>query len=405
MPSRLLFISPCFPAPEGNGPARRAHAVITALSRRHEVSLLVITRPYDDHRAPPAPPAGCATCVHIASDAGDPREHLRRRRLARWFPRVSARWLGRPSDWLDHTRSRLRLAAAGHPDTCFEVIHAFRLSMAPYALALHRAQGGRPALHLDIDDLESLAHARLSALHEINGDHRAARREHLDSAAYARQERALCKRFRRLYVCSHTDARRLRGAHPDIRVLSNTVAIPPSPPPPPPDDNGFNFLFIGSLGYHPNQDALRWFCDRVLPGLRASCRCELIVAGHPGPPALEDFLRRQPGVRFIGRVESAASAYASAHAVIAPLRAGAGTRLKILEAFALGRPVVCTPIGVEGIDIEPGTHCLAAETPAEFAEACRLLVMDFQRRNKLAADARAFVAARHSPAVLAAALD
>ncbi len=398
--SRLLFISPVFPAPEGNGLARRAHAVINTLARLHQVSLLVISAEHDDMPGMQFPSSDCVEWHQIKSTAGQDRELHFRRWLARRFPRFSALGLKRPPDWINHTRARRNLVIERFAHTSFDVLHTFRFSMAPYALAIHRAQQGRPSLHLDVDDLESLTHKRLAALHLLVGERKAGLREDLNAATYAQIEHRFFKQFQRLYLCSQTDADRLKEYRPQILILPNIVPVQSSRPRPASYGNGFNFLFIGSLGYFPNRDGLHWFCEHVLPRLRDVCHCGLIVAGHPGSPQLENYLQRQPGVRFIGCVESAGHAYLEAHAVIVPLRAGGGTRLKLLEAFAQGRPAVSTSIGAEGIACEAGQHYLCADTPDAFAEACCRLVVDVDLRERLASAAHDFVAAKHSPAVL-----
>jgi glycosyltransferase involved in cell wall biosynthesis len=163
-------------------------------------------------------------------------------------------------------------------------------------------------------------------------------------------------------------------------------------------------LFIGALSYAPNQDAVRWFLAEILPALRAATPCELLVAGRHAPESLRALLASSPGVVFLGPVEYAASAYQDAHLVVAPLRAGGGTRLKILEAFALGRPVVATPLAAEGLEITPGRHALLADRAADFAAACAKLAADADLRRALAAQAREWIAARHSPSALAAPL-
>lgn len=402
MPSRILFLSPFFPDSEGVGPARRAHAVLSALATRGDVVLFVIGEPPPDPAAFSSPPCGCVALKHMGPRQGRNFRAKLRSRLARRFPGFFARVLRIPPDWNNHGKARLALAASLCARENYDIVHAFRFSMAPYALAIRRVLRRRPRLHLDVDDIESATRARLAGLHRAAGNAADASKESLNAAAYARLEPRLFKRFDRLYACSPADAARLGSYPARVRVLPNPA--PSLAPAPPPAGGAFVFLFIGTLSYFPNEDALRWFCDLVLPRLRTACDCELAVAGIACPSGLETYLRGRPGVRFLGRVDTAADAYKGAHAVIAPLRAGGGTRIKIIEAFAFGRPVVCTPAGVEGIAAIHGRHCLVAGDADSFHDACLGLVQNPGLREELASAARSLAELEHSGAALAAAL-
>lgn len=320
--------------------------------------------------------------------------------MASRLPCFSAKWLGRPPDWSRHTRRRFRLTREFVRGQHFDIIHAFRFSCAPYALDLRRTAAPSARLHLDVDDLESLTRSRLSELHRAAGEARDAGRETLNAIAYARLEPRYFGRFDRVYVCSQVDASRVAGACPSVRLLPNTVEVPATAPAPPGRGDVFRLLFIGSLGYVANRDALRWWCAEIFPRLRATIACELVVAGHGASPATEAWLQAQPGVRYMGSVRHAADAYRDVHAVIAPLRGGGGTRIKILEAFAHGRPVVCTGVALEGIEAEPDRHCLLADAAESFAEACVRLAENEALRASLTANARDFVSCRHCHAVL-----
>lgn len=389
---RLLFLTPHIPDPEGSGSARRAASTFSALSHTHDAVLF--------HIAPDSTP-GPAPALTLPYLHANGLIRCWRRRLARRRPALFAA-LFAPPDWVNHTRARLRhasaLAASAGP---FATIHAFRFYTAPYALAMARGQSTRPALHLDLDDIESVTRTRIASVLEHAGEQTTASREHANARAYARLEHRLLPRFDRLYAASSLDASRLR--HPAVRVLPNTVHIPADPPPPP-ETAPLRILFIGSLGYSPNQDAIRWFAAEILPALRATTPCEFIVAGRGAPEPLRALLESTPGATHLGPVELAASAYHDIHLVVAPLRAGGGTRLKILEAFALGRPVVATSLALEGLQITPGRHALVADSAASFAAACARLAADASLRAELVEHARAWVSANHSAAALAAPL-
>jgi polysaccharide biosynthesis protein PslH len=123
-------------------------------------------------------------------------------------------------------------------------------------------------------------------------------------------------------------------------------------------------LFVGSVDYEPNHAGLRWFIDDVLPRLRERAPAVLDVVGFQRRP-----LPAVEGVTYHGRVPSVKPFYERSHAAIVPVTFGSGTRLKVVEAIALGRPVVATRIGAEGLPLTPGVDYIAADDTEAFAEA------------------------------------
>ncbi|CAM3037696.1 glycosyltransferase [Rariglobus hedericola] len=401
---RLLFITRVLPNAEGTGPARRAYSVISAMAKTHDVSLLWITPPAHDQTTPVNLPEGCVEWRRLPSHAGDDRELRRRRELAGKHPRGFSFLFRQPVDWRDHTRGRLRLAADLLGGERFDVIHAFRMVMAPYALAIHRANPAR-SIQLDTDDIESSTLGRIGALYQKNADPVRAAESYSSARINARLERDLFPRFHHVFVCSQSDASRLAPRHKNIRVLPNIMPVPAQRPLAPAATKTFRFLFLGTLDYYPNTDALLWLCREILPRLRSTCDCELVVAGLNAPASLIQFLQQQDGVRFIGAVAHSATAFAAADALLVPLRAGGGTRLKIIEAFTQGIPVVSTTLGIEGIEAQPEEHFLVADTPEIFARAACRLTGDAALRDRLAKNAFDLVSREYSPAALARALE
>jgi glycosyltransferase involved in cell wall biosynthesis len=147
-------------------------------------------------------------------------------------------------------------------------------------------------------------------------------------------------------------------------------------------------IFVGTVRYPPNLFALREICREIAPALPALAFS--IVGDASGRE-----VRAPANVRFLGRVPSTAGPLAASHVAIAPVRHGSGTRLKILEYFAAGLPVVCTAKAAEGLDVESGRHVVLAETPRETVEAIRALQADPERCARLGAAARALVEARY----------
>jgi glycosyltransferase involved in cell wall biosynthesis len=142
-------------------------------------------------------------------------------------------------------------------------------------------------------------------------------------------------------------------------------------------------------------DAALWFCREILPQIqRQFSDVKLLIVGHhPRPEILT--LSKQPHIIVTGHVPDVRPYYEQASVCIAPLRAGGGTRLKILEAMALGRPVVSTLLGCEGLHVTHGKELLIADTPSEFAEQVMRLFQSQTLREQLAHQARTRVEVRY----------
>lgn len=158
-------------------------------------------------------------------------------------------------------------------------------------------------------------------------------------------------------------------------------------------------VFFGTLDYFPNQDGVRHLLADVWPRLAAavpSARLR-IIGPHPTPEVLA---WRGPRVEVVGCVEDLRPHLARAAVVVAPLRVGGGTRFKILEAMAMGRPVVSTTIGAEGLEVEDGRELLVADGPEAFAAAVRRVLADEPLARSLGAAGRALVERRYGwPAI------
>jgi len=154
---------------------------------------------------------------------------------------------------------------------------------------------------------------------------------------------------------------------------------------------GKRLIFVGHLRYPPNIDAVRFLARHILPALRTRIpEARLTVVGEGAPRALREFAGRAD-IDLVGRASCPLPYYQDAHVAVVPLRAGGGTRLKILEAMALGRPVVSTPLGCEGLAVEDGKHLLIAHDVEGFAAAVARLLTDRPLAARLSREARALV--------------
>jgi glycosyltransferase involved in cell wall biosynthesis len=172
--------------------------------------------------------------------------------------------------------------------------------------------------------------------------------------------------------------------------------------PPPPETPGL--FFLGSLDWKPNQEGLLWFIEKVWPSLKAA-HPDLVfdVAGRNAPGLLIRKLH-QPGVVFHGEVPDAAVFLRSHSILVAPCFSGGGMRVKILESLAMGRPVITTPIGAEGLGATNGEEILLCDQPDDFVRAVEELLADLTRYEKMSRKGFEFVHARFDNQTLAAML-
>ncbi len=180
--------------------------------------------------------------------------------------------------------------------------------------------------------------------------------------------------------------RKLGGTHPGATVVTNGVDLDYFRP----QHNGDKrtVLFVGVLDYKPNVEAVTWFADAVLPGLRKRWpKARLKLVGRDPSPAVMK-LGERPGVRLVGPVPDVRPHLLKAAAVVAPLRFAPGVQNKVLEAMASGKAVVCSPGAARGIDADPGRHLLVAKTPQEYVKHLTRLLGDTDKRQRIGDAAR-----------------
>jgi glycosyltransferase involved in cell wall biosynthesis len=155
-------------------------------------------------------------------------------------------------------------------------------------------------------------------------------------------------------------------------------------------------LFLASLDWYPNLDALGYFVENILPTVRARRRSVKlrIVGRKPAKSVIEQY-SCLPGIDFVGEVKEVRSYVGRATVIIVPLRIGGGSRIKILEALAAGKAVISTTIGAEGLDVISGEHLLIADSPAEFAGGVEELLASTQLRRRLGDNGRKLVTDRY----------
>jgi len=200
------------------------------------------------------------------------------------------------------------------------------------------------------------------------------------------EQREVCRFHSIIAVSEHDRRQMLEMGASDITVVPTGVDTQKYQISPPATDNPPRFVFTGSMDWEPNIDAVNYFCRAILPAVRQELPDSLFQIVGRNPPARVKRLACDY-VQVTGTVASVSDYLRDATVVVVPLRAGAGTRLKIFEAMAMGKAVISTSIGAEGLDVHDGSDIILADEPIAFANAIVRLTRDaaLRRQYELAA--------------------
>jgi sugar transferase (PEP-CTERM/EpsH1 system associated) len=226
--------------------------------------------------------------------------------------------------------------------------------------------------------------------------------------AMSRLERRLCLKAFRVLTVSDEDKAKLQGlcdGKAKIEVIPNGVDVEYFRSPVPfgeacaltshlsPEDS---LVFTGSMDWVPNADAITWFCRDILPLIwQKRPEVKLYVVGKNPPLGLVDLGKKDARIIVTGSVPDVRPYVERSKVFVVPLRIGGGTRLKILEAMAMRKPVVSTGIGAEGIDAWTGQDIYIADSPHKFAEKTLELLGDDAACEKLGKNGERLVHAQY----------
>lgn len=386
VPMRVLWLSHFLPYPAtGHGALQRSHHLLREAARRYEVHLISLAPPEQEagHLLEEARAAlGAMTAsVTLVPVRPDPRGV--RRMLAAGRSAVSARSFWHRWFWEPAMADAVRLRLAATP--C-DLVHLDTVLLARYA----PLAAGVP-LVLNHHNLESHLLRRRAEAHRRRAGKIFFGRE---ADKVERWERSLAAQAAVNLMVSDLDGERLRELVPDARTATvangvdveffgalRDVAVRPR-----------SMVFAGGMDWFPNRDAMEHFATDVWPLLAADAPDRtLTVIGRSPPPALVAAAAADARVRALGFVDDVRPHVAASAAYVCPIRVGGGTRLKILDALAMRRPLVSTDIGVEGLGLEPERHYLPANAPAEFVAQLGRLDADPALGARLAAAGRRFV--------------
>lgn len=219
-------------------------------------------------------------------------------------------------------------------------------------------------------------------------------------------EREAISRFALQITCSELDSERLLEIDSRARIecVPNGVDCDYFTPQDV-QERPSSLVFVGTLNWHPNSDAMMFFLREVWPSLKREVPdATLDIVGANAPKELVEVASRSPGVCMHGFVPDVRPYIARSSVFICPIMDGGGTKLKVLDAFAMGKTVLAHPIALEGIDVTPGSDVEVAETPQQFVALSKELFADAERRRAIGAKARTLVEQKYSFAAIAAKL-
>jgi len=379
---RLLFLSQCLPYPPHSGVANRTFNILRQLRVEYDIDLIAFSRVNhqpDRGAREAAWEALRNATAFLAEPTPIPSEHSMLRKI-----------------W-DHVRSVVSGRAYTH----------YEYQSGAFADRLHDVLRRRtPALvHLDSLDLHrwlpELPRVPIACTHhDIDSELLRLRAERLGHAAVRpylllqarrveRVEREWCPRLALNVMMSEIDAGRLRALAPGARTVvvpngTDTEYFQPSGG----ESLPGRIAFVGPTYSHPNRDAVEFLLQEIWPKVRAADRTASLRLMGRNAPADGARYGAEPGVTTLGYVPDIRPPLSEARCCVVPIRIGGGTRLKILDAWAMGKAVVSTSIGCEGLDAVDGQNILIRDAPGNFADAVLQVLRDARLRARLEGNGR-----------------
>jgi sugar transferase (PEP-CTERM/EpsH1 system associated) len=387
---KILYISPFLPYPPDDGDKIRMFNLIKRISRQHEISIIALIKSPQETRSVPELKKYCA---HV--------ETVVEQNLSRPM-KLKALFQGLISK--EPLESRLILSGQIlnkirelTTQDCYDIVQIEHTFMAP---SIKAVAGSCHAKTIIV--IHNIGFIQYSRLVKTEKRFLSRIRTYANYKMLRKWEIQLLEKFDKCMTVSGLNKAIIQSINPnlDIAVIENGVDIEHYRPLPR-NSHSQNLLFVGLMSYDANHDAVLYFYRKVFPLIESRMPgCRFFIVGK-GPRREIRNLARANNVVVTGYVNDVSPYYQESDIFVVPLRSGGGTRLKILEAMALGRPVISTSVGCEGLDVVDGQHLLIANDPKLFAEKTVQLIKDKVLWERLVQNARALVENRYSWATIA----
>lgn len=369
---RVLFVTPNVPWPPRNGVALRVQNLVREASKVAEVHVRAVLQPgVEEKEARAGIGAYCASIELFARSRGGPLAALRRPRIERWIHSAEmARALERELCGPDARDAKQRFDLVHLDEAC--VAHMLPAACSTPIVVQHRK--------LDVEFARAFARTA---------------RDRFDVQKTEALEDRVAALTQHHIVCGEPDRARLLARHPRLDVTIVPNGFDPAlcdPIPPFVEREDGRVLFLASFSYPPNIDAVAWYVRSIHPRLRELKKnASLEIVGSGSTDRLHAM--KSGPIAIHGEVADVRPALARASMLAVPLLIGGGTRSKILEAAALGCPVVTTSIGAEGLGLEDRVHIRIADGAEAFAQAAFETMEDRNETRARAERAATFVRA------------
>lgn len=364
----ILFLSQVLPYPLDAGPKMRSYFVLRHLTRQHKVTLLTFVRD-SDRSEDIAHLAEFCDAVHTVPIRRSPWRDLKffGQSLLTQQPFLIIRdQIPAMTDKID------QLVRSGS----FDVVHADQLWMAQYALATQQTGVSKPLR--SILDQHNAVHLIPHRLAEAESNPVKRFILNREARLLANYEPDVCNQFDHVVWVTSEDRQavaelpRASGLEQSYSTIIPICADPVQTEPISRSPNGHRVTFLGGLHWPPNAQGILWFAEHVFPQVRAKMpRALLTIIGKDPPAGLSGV-----GVEVTGYVTDLEPYLSETAVFVVPLHAGGGMRVKILDAWSWGLPIVSTTIGAEGIDVRHGEDILIADSSATFAQAIIRIMAD-----------------------------
>lgn len=393
--ARILFLTQVLPFPLYGGAKIRAYHMLRYLAETDEVTLVSFTRVDDEPEAVAHLAQFCQAVHCVPMDRSAAKDGMSLiQSVMQGMPSVILR------DRLPGMEGVLAMLVGQAP---FDFVHADQTSMAQYGLYARdvHPEDRRPAIVLDQHNALYLVVQRQSHYERSRLRQLLWRREAGLLEAY---EAALLRDYDAVLTVTSEDKEALLRLLPDAEARETRERISVVPICVDPDeqamiehvDEGPRILHLGTMFWPPNVEGVLWFANEVLPFvLHAVPEATFIIAGKDPPPEVQALVESESPLKdhieVTGFVPDPTSLLGNSRVFVVPLLAGGGMRVKILDAWMWGLPMVSTTIGAEGIMMKSGENLLLADEPQDFAAAVVRLLEDQLLAERLRENGRAWV--------------